>query len=66
MAIASSFKDIWRRIKAIGDEPWFLIGGFMVVVLLALLTLSASSFQPHREGIEPVPASNSASATSQR
>ena len=57
---------IWRRIKAVDDERWFLIGGFMVVVLLALLTLSASSFQPHSGGTEPVPASNSESASSQR
>ena len=66
MAIARSFKEMWRRIKAVEEEPWFLIAGFMVVLLLALLTVSASSFQPHREGTEPVPESDTASATSQR
>jgi len=58
MAIDHFFKDLWRRIKAVEEDPWFLIGGFMVVVLLALLTVSASSFQPYAGSTDPSPANH--------
>ena len=66
MAISRSFKDLWRGMKQIDEEPWFVVGGLMVLALLALLTVSAARFQPHEQDTDSVPGSETVAATSQR
>ncbi len=66
MAIKSLFKGFWRGLKRMDEDPWFLLGGTAVVLLLALLTLSAGAIRRAAQSTEPDAVAGKADVTSRR
>lgn len=55
MAIKRLLEGFWQGLKRIDEDPGHLLGGMAVVLLLAVLTLSASAIRRPGQSAEPHP-----------